>query len=77
MLCARRWATVPELADAALVDDAWAAATALADDLACCPGCHPGVRFRWASGTSITFVDAANGYRPVGPTVRHLELSGF
>ena len=69
-------ATVPELADAALVDDAWAAATALADD--------PGLPARGAilvcdfggSGTSITFVDAANGYRPVGPTVRHLELSG-
>lgn len=69
-------ATVPELAGAALVDDAVAAATALAD--------RPGLPTRGAiavcdfggSGTSITFVDAANGYRPVGPAVRHLELSG-
>jgi hypothetical protein len=69
-------ATVPELAGAALVDDARSAATALAD--------HPGLPARGAvlvcdfggSGTSITFVDAANGYRPVGPAVRHLELSG-
>lgn len=69
-------ATVPELADVALVDDASAAATALAD--------RPGLPTRGAivvcdfggSGTSITFVDAANGYRPVGPAVRHLELSG-
>lgn len=28
------------------------------------------------SGTSITVVDAADGYRPVAPTVRHLDLSG-
>lgn len=69
-------ATVPELAGAALVDDATAAATALAQ--------HPGLPARGVilvcdfggSGTSITFVDGANGYRPVGPTVRHLELSG-
>lgn len=69
-------ATAPELAGAALVDDASAAATALAD--------HPGLPTRGAiavcdfggSGTSITFVDAANGYRPIGPVVRHLELSG-
>lgn len=69
-------ATVPELAGAALVDDASAAATALADS--------PGLPARGVilvcdfggSGTSVTFVDAANGYRPVGPTVRHVELSG-
>ncbi|CAN5196996.1 Hsp70 family protein [soil metagenome] len=28
------------------------------------------------SGTSITLVDAANGYQPVGATVRHLDFSG-
>ncbi|KUI29106.1 molecular chaperone [Mycobacterium sp. IS-1742] len=28
------------------------------------------------SGTSLTIVDAADGYRPVAPTVRHLDLSG-
>ncbi|KUI23108.1 molecular chaperone [Mycobacterium sp. IS-1496] len=28
------------------------------------------------SGTSLTVVDAADGYRPVAPTVRHLDLSG-
>lgn len=68
--------TAPELAGAALFDDATAAATALADS--------PGLPARGAilvcdfggSGTSITIVDAANGYRPVGPAVRHLELSG-
>ncbi|MCF6390796.1 Hsp70 family protein [Mycobacterium sp. MBM] len=69
-------ASVPELAGAVLIDDAGAAATALAD--------RPGLPARGAivvcdfggSGTSITFVDAANGYRPVGPAVRHAELSG-
>lgn len=69
-------AAEPELAGAALIDDAHAAATALADS--------PGLPARGVilvcdfggSGTSITFVDAANGYRPVGPAVRHLELSG-
>jgi cell division ATPase FtsA len=28
------------------------------------------------SGTSLTLVDAANGYQPLGPTVRHTEFSG-
>ena len=28
------------------------------------------------SGTSLTFVDAANGYQPVAATVRHAEFSG-
>ena len=28
------------------------------------------------SGTSITLVDAANGFAPIGPTVRHTDLSG-
>ena len=28
------------------------------------------------TGTSITLADAANGFRPIGPTVRHPDLSG-
>ena len=28
------------------------------------------------TGTNITLVDAANGYAPIGPTVRHTDLSG-
>ncbi|WP_419866464.1 Hsp70 family protein, partial [Mycobacterium kyorinense] len=28
------------------------------------------------SGTSLTLVDAANGYQPVAPTMRHTEFSG-
>jgi hypothetical protein len=28
------------------------------------------------SGTSITLLDAAGGYRPIAPTVRHLDFSG-
>ena len=28
------------------------------------------------SGTSITLVDAAHGFRPIGPTVRHLDFAG-
>ncbi|MDA4108082.1 molecular chaperone [Mycobacterium holsaticum DSM 44478] len=59
-----------------VVSDATAALTALQDD--------PGVPARGVialcdfggSGTSITLVDAANGYTPVGPTVRHSDLSG-
>ena len=67
---------VPEFAGSALVSDATAALTALRDD----PGvptsglialCDFG-----GSGTSITLVDAANGSQPIGPTVRHTELSG-
>ena len=59
-----------------MVSDATAALTALRDD----PGvptsglialCDFG-----GSGTSITLVDAANGSQPIGPTVRHTELSG-
>ncbi|ODQ94404.1 Hsp70 family protein [Mycolicibacterium holsaticum] len=59
-----------------VVSDATAALIALQDD--------PGVPARGVialcdfggSGTSITLVDAANGYTPVGPTVRHSDLSG-
>jgi actin-like ATPase involved in cell morphogenesis len=72
-------ATVPEFGGpkpVSLIPDATAALTALQDD--------PGLPTRGAialcdfggSGTSITVVDAANGYQPVGPTVRHTELSG-
>jgi hypothetical protein len=69
-------AAVPELKDAPLVSDAAAALTALHDD--------PGVPTRGVialcdfggTGTSITVVDAANGFAPIGPTVRHTELSG-
>jgi hypothetical protein len=67
---------VPELQQAPLVSDASAALTALQDD--------PGVPTRGVvalcdfggTGTSITLVDAANGFAPVGPTVRHTDLSG-
>ncbi len=53
-----------------------AALTALQDD--------PGVPTRGVialcdfggTGTSITLVDAANGFAPIGPTVRHTDLSG-
>lgn len=58
------------------VSDAAAALTALQDD--------PGVPTRGVialcdfggSGTSVTLVDAANKFAPVGPTVRHTDLSG-
>ncbi len=70
-------ASVPELrGPAPVVSDVSAALTALHDD--------PGVPTRGVialcdfggSGTSITLVDAANGYQPIGPTVRHTDLSG-
>ncbi len=59
-----------------LVSDATAALTALQDD--------PGVPTRGVialcdfggTGTSITLVDADAGYAPLGPTVRHTDLSG-
>ncbi|HTM86090.1 MAG TPA: Hsp70 family protein, partial [Mycobacterium sp.] len=59
-----------------VVSDATAALTALQDD--------PGVPTRGVialcdfggSGTSITLADAANGYQPITPTVRHPDLSG-
>ena len=61
---------------APVVSDATAALTALQHD--------PGLPTRGVialcdfggTGTSITLVDAANGYRPVGSTVRHADLSG-
>ena len=70
-------ASVPELRGLApVVSDVSAALTALHDD--------PGAPTRGVialcdfggTGTSITLVDAANGYQPIGPTVRHTDLSG-
>ena len=72
-------AAVPEFQQpnaAPLISDATAALTALQDD--------PGVPTRGVialcdfggTGTNITLVDAANGYAPIGPTVRHTDLSG-
>jgi Hsp70 protein len=72
-------AGVPEFqqpAPAPLVSDAAAALTALQDD--------PGVPTRGVialcdfggTGTNITLVDAADGYAPIGSTVRHTDLSG-
>ncbi len=65
-----------ELRSAAICSDAVAALTALADS--------PGLPARGAialcdfggTGTSITVADAANGFQPIVPTVRHPELSG-
>lgn len=59
-----------------LVSDATAAITALQND--------PGVPTRGVialcdfggTGTNVTLVDATNGYAPIGPTVRHTDLSG-
>src|SRR6478672_2973739 len=61
---------------ALLTSDATAALTALQQE--------PGVPARGiiavcdfgASGTSITLADAAQGFAPIGPTVRNLDLSG-
>jgi hypothetical protein len=72
-------AAVPEFQQptpAPLVSDASAALTALQDD--------PGVPTRGVialcdfggTGTNITLVDAAKGFAPIGPTVRHTDLSG-
>lgn len=69
-------AGVPEFARAPLISDATAALTALQHD--------PGLPTRGVialcdfggTGTSITLVDAANGYALVGSTVRHTDLSG-
>ena len=72
-------AAIPEFGGptaAPVVSDATAALTALQDD--------PGLPTRGVialcdfggTGTSITLVDAANGYAPIGPTVRHADLSG-
>lgn len=62
--------------DPVLVPDAKAALVALQD--------NPGVPTRGViavcdfggSGTSITLADADNGYQPIGPTLRHPDLSG-
>jgi hypothetical protein len=59
-----------------LTSDAVAALTALQDD--------PGVPSRGiialcdvgGSGASVTLADAANGFQPIGPTVRHADFSG-
>jgi hypothetical protein len=59
-----------------LVSDAAAALTALQAE--------PGLPTRGVvalcdfggTGTSITLADAANGYRPIGATVRHTDFSG-
>src|SRR6478735_11709759 len=72
-------ASVPEFQQptaAPVISDATAALTALQDD--------PGVPTRGVialcdfggTGTNITFVDAANGFAPIGPTARHADLSG-
>ena len=72
-------AAVPEFQQptpASLVSDATAALTALQND--------PGVPTRGVialcdfggTGTSITLVDATNGFAPIGATVRHTDLSG-
>jgi hypothetical protein len=70
-------AAVPDFgAEPVVVSDAAAALTALHDD----PGlptsgvvalCDFG-----GTGTSVTLADAANGFTPIGPTVRHPDLSG-
>jgi Hsp70 protein len=75
----RALAELPEFRSptpALLVSDATAALTALQQD--------PGVPTRGiialcdfgGTGTSITLVDAARGFQPVGPTVRYEDLSG-
>jgi hypothetical protein len=72
-------ASVPEFQQptpASLVPDSAAALTALQDD--------PGVPTRGVialcdfggTGTNVTLFDAANGFAPIGPTVRHTDLSG-
>ena len=72
-------AAVPEFQmpnSAQLVSDATAALTALQN--------NPGVPTRGVialcdfggTGTDITLVDATNGFAPIGPTVRHTDLSG-
>jgi hypothetical protein len=72
-------ASVPEFQQptpVSLVPDFAAALTALHDD--------PGVPTRGVialcdfggTGTSVTLVDAADGFAAIGPTVRHIDLSG-
>lgn len=65
-----------EFQEVTVVSDATASLTALQND--------PGVPARGVialcdfggTGTTITLVDAGNGYQPIGPTVRHTDLSG-
>src|SRR5215213_5405165 len=76
----RELSLLPEWAAAAgrmtVVSDAAAALTALQAD--------PGLPTRGVvalcdfggTGTSITLADAADGYRPIGAAVRHLDFSG-
>jgi Hsp70 protein len=72
-------AAVPEFQQpkpAPVVSDAAAAMTALQNE--------PGVPSRGVialcdfggTGTSITLIDAANGFQPIGETVRHTDFSG-
>ncbi len=72
-------AAIPEFAGARpapVVSDATAAVTALQDD--------PGVPTRGVialcdfggTGTSVTLVNAGDGFSPIGRTVRHTDLSG-
>jgi hypothetical protein len=72
-------AAIPEFghpAPAPLVSDATAAMVALQD--------NPGVPTRGfvalcdfgGTGTSITLVAASTGFQPIGPTIRHADLSG-
>jgi hypothetical protein len=71
--------TLPEFSrgpQPVVVSDAVAVLTALQDD--------PGLPTRGlialcdfgGSGTSLTLADVANGFQPVGPTVRHPDFSG-
>lgn len=69
-------AAVPEFGGSPVVSDAAAALTALQHE--------PGLPTRGViavcdfggTGASITLADAGAGYRPIGPTVRHPDLSG-
>ncbi len=68
------WSRSPQ--GISLVSDAVGALTALQ--------ANPGIPIRGvvavcdfgASGTNVTIVDAANGYQPLGATVRHTDFSG-
>ena len=69
-------AAKPEFRAVQLSSDALTSLTALQD--------NPGLPTRGivalcdvgGSGASITIADAANGFQPIGPTVRHADLSG-
>jgi hypothetical protein len=72
----RALAALPEFVDAPLMSDALTALTALQDE--------PGLPTRGivalcdvgGSGANISLADAANGFQPIGPTIRHPDLSG-